>query len=946
MAFKWHLGETLTGNITRSEPLPAVFGKGEVALDIHGEDYSNVQIAKNRLTAYERENFVETFAEIQKFCVLENDALTWDDPGAVLFAGWINKLKPQLRPGIIELQLAGFSEHAKARLVGETWNKITDPSYTILFTGSNWANIVRSMLIRLFSNEGIPAGKPQNPNIIGTIQAEDPTAGSVEKKISPLDAITYFDAIETIGNDDAGNGLEWRLVPRWESAAKNRIVCDIIIGTMAAPHINENITINLELSENSAKFSSWDTTIDSNELYSKLYIQSKTASGDATTGADFSTASVSSDDFPILIERFFNPGVELTDEQMQAQLDARIAFAAKSKYTVSFTVEEQLDPSEWRQNIGKTIVFTGVNGTISEGHSATVRVVGIKFVPGKGTVKIDVMQVGPTYPRLPSISNLGQKPSYNGSPISAPATGGGITPPPPAPAPVIPPYAGVDGIFKPSDLFGDTSHNPWDTFPPKTLPTLAFKNRIDSEVITEVFDGRYPIHPYSICTGSGNRLYGLDRISFNWESQFNYQGTETHQADGPVDRNTGMPVNGFSDVFIKKTYMAEGKLGPIVTVGKIPSTLIRTALASWATDDYGTQDIFYSRSIGITNFIVGDRFYIVVGNKNIIATLNNATIYSNAEAKIYSAPVDIETGIVSDDWKAEGIWDNGLHSFPLTPWISKSGNVVLFTDLVNFVKTLFKDGLWGGMNPNDYYNKELEENSVTVSDRRAPFGYMDINRSSGSPETLTYNGGYIQSFASIPVDLANENIRTLRPWSNPGANAKPGFKAYSYTGKGVAYGKHLYLNDTQSAGRIKMISNGGIEQAETWQDIPNIGQSMPVFVIGGNLVSCYIGSSAQIIVYADISKDTPGAYKTIDDPQQTSFFFTAQANNLYAACMQYGGTFPLAEESQTNSYQQAYEFASKVFVYDNRIYNFQLQLNNGVRNKLAVRSMEAYDPTA
>jgi hypothetical protein len=405
MAFNWYLFDSMTGVKVRNEPLPVDRSSSKVNIDIHSEDDATIEIPLGELTPTERNNWHGTFREVLTSVVLDNTSIPWDQPGALLFAGFINKLTPKIKPHSVELQLTGWQEYTKARIIGETYGEtISDPTLAVYFKANTYQGLIMESFWRMFNNEYLPEIGPKNPQILGNLGPFDGTVRT--KDVLRTDAKTYYEFNEEIKNEESGVGLEYRLVPRWTSAERNQYVVDIITGTEEAPHINSEMVVNLVLADNEEAFSSWDTTIDSNDLYSGLFVQSRSGDTTAKSGADLKGAALSAQEFPMLVERFFNPGVELTQEELDAQLQARLAFAGKPKYSAGFTVELQGNPTLWLSRLGATLNIEGVPDTISAGHDAELRCVGISFKPGTGSISVDVMQKQPVYPRLP-YKNLG-----------------------------------------------------------------------------------------------------------------------------------------------------------------------------------------------------------------------------------------------------------------------------------------------------------------------------------------------------------------------------------------------------------------------------------------------------------------------------------------------------------------------------------------------------------
>lgn len=985
MAIAWKLGKFIDGSITREDALPVKDAGSSISVDINGEDTTELAIAKSGLTSYEANNWQEVFQPITTILIAVDTEKEWDDPFVVPFVGFVNKITDQIQDGIINVQLTSLSEYTKARIVADSWaNVVTDPTTEITFSGDTWTSVIIDIVTSCFSQEGIPAGKPKPPTVIGNMPAY--TDGAIKKSVRVADAKTYYDVLQEVKNDNSGTGLEYRFKPRFRNAGMTDIAWDLIVGTNQNPHIGEDITIELELADNDAKFSKFSATIDSNSVFSKMYIQSKAGDEETKEGADFTQASVDSSKFPILVERFFNPGVELTDAEIQAQLTSRLKYSIENSFETSFTLEEKNDISQWLGRLGSIITVTGVDDTISAGHSAEVRCVGLTFTPGTGTISVDVMQIQPSYPRLPKdrvkdLLNGGNQ--GNSSPIApiAPIGGGGTPSIPSVPSMPKPPSGGADGIFSPDQSWGDQPHLPWQEFPPPVVQTLGFRNYMDTSQIIENWDGIIPIDPWSACTGVANRIYGIDRISMSWQTAYYSDGETIREefiGDGLVDVSSGEPAVEVPDVYVKKTYMIDGELGPLETVGVIPAKIIKRSFASWdpKAANMSKKETTFSKSVGISNFILNDRFYAVIGSQNIIRSetsdYNNSFTYHyiNAHALMVSCEIDLESGKLTGEWEDHGKWKNDIHAFPMTPFINKSGNNLYFTqtahlNTTDLIKTVVSDAgkeLYVG---SELYSDYIKNNpGLDMNYRGGPFGAVLATGEAFSGGRVTMainsNGGLIQRIAKIGIDFANPYIRGL--WNvygggqgNTPSEPTPGFRYPYWSQKGVIEGDRLYssLNMAGLAsfvGSIKLLSGGSMPEGEQWKSsiqydlIEGGSTNINLCTIGGKIVA--IGSAPFKVYYNTLKAPSTSTAKAIPDDQ------TYEYNNFaFNVSESDSPNWPLAENSfvppNSNVTLPKQYVAKRIITFDNRLYLFALEMNDEgtARNKLVCHSMEAYDPS-
>lgn len=971
MALNWKLGRFIDGAITREESLPIKNKSTTVSIDINGEDTAELSIVRSGLTKAENNNWQETFNPIMTLVVCEDNEKEWNEPGAVVFAGFINKITDKITPGVINAQVTSITEYLKARIVADTWSRVTDPTSEVTFSGDSWSSVMTKVIEACFSRVGIPAGKPMPPLVLGN--RPTPADGAVKKTVSVIDAKTYYDVVKDIKNEDSGIGLEYRFVPRWTDASKTNIVWDLIIGTNAVPHIGEDQRITLTLDDNDTKMSAYSATIDSTEIFSKMYIQSKKGDEEAKNGADFTPGSVEAGKFPVLVERFFNAGVELTEEELQAQLTARLKYAAENDFETSFTIEENTDPSVWLSRLGNIIEIDGVDNTISAGHDAVVRCVGIDFTPGQGTISVDVMQLAPSYPRLPKDRVKNLLPNTRDSGLGGIGTGGGGgggTPVMPSIPSTPKPNAGTEGVFTPDDLWGDIGHNPWDTFPPAPIQTLGFRNYKETSQIIEDWEGYSPWHPWSTCGGIGNRLYTLDRPTQVYQTIYDENGNKSFGGNGEVNILNGTVEGGIKPFYIKKTYMADGMFGPIEAAGVIPVDLIQKVLPKWQISTRSKTDISFTKSIVISNVIIDDRFTIIIGashsinyNDNNISNLPLAE-YGQSKAIVFSSSINLETGQVTGDWIEEGPWkaEDNYYMFPLTPKIATSGKAAYISGW----STVFDDEEYSVKNiagvPKQYrgdqsledFTKELSDSKLSTtiaSYSMMPLGFL-VRTPNGSYNF--WQNYYAQSpefsikLHDLDYDFANNKLRGS-------------YNGQSYTI--ATYGKDVFISygirSQQNINRKRMSVSGEI-LSDPFKQVLNevdpystLGFMTP---IASNIVDIGVignyGVGNLLVTYSKTETNNVGNTKIIPTDQTAEYNnFLFQLDTSLQESYDHISTFPFpvieASEDTAGMYVEYPWLAERIFQYDNTLYFFQLQMNDEgtKRNKLVCHSMEAYDPS-
>lgn len=392
----WRIGEFLTGELDAGY-LPVARG-GKVNVNITSTGTADLTVALSELSATARNGWKSYFTPIKRFVALIDTSLPWTSKGAIVYAGFINKVSSKVRSGQITLQAIEMNEYLKTRLIIDASGKVEDPTSALVFSGATWADVQKALAKRAFSAAGLAPNSPKPPKCV-TIPA--PKSGSKSKKVLRTDAKTYYDALTEVQEQDSPNGQEWVWVPQFTSASKSKVRWHFITGN---PKVREKSITNLTLDEGSAKFSDYQTTFDSRDLYTRMWIQSKRGDEAGKKGADLTPGAITASKFPILVERFYNPGVELDSDQLQEQLTAHLKYAGVVEHEAGFSIEEAWNPAQWIHRIGRTIKITGINNTLSAGHTGTFRLMGLSFTPGQGTVSLDVVPPADKYPRLPKKS--------------------------------------------------------------------------------------------------------------------------------------------------------------------------------------------------------------------------------------------------------------------------------------------------------------------------------------------------------------------------------------------------------------------------------------------------------------------------------------------------------------------------------------------------------------
>lgn len=404
----WLIGDFETGTVDRSDVLPVIHNSDKPTIDINAGDNVTFNLSKKDIP----EDWKSYLKEFDRLIVLEDDSKDWNDDGAILFAGFLNKRSGDIG-STIAVQAAGLREYLSSRIINNVFTGVNDkPSAGITFAGSDYQGLMRSIITHCFDDSGIPTSSRKPPAVLGNIDGG--TGTGVTSKILLSDMINYSSVLDDLRDVTSTNGNEYYFKPRWRNSSRNSIVWDVKIGTDSAPHINEATTFTIPLTTTSTfKSSKFSLELSSEGVANRIIGQSKAGDTEKDNGADL-TVLTSTSGAKVLVDTAFNPGVELTSDQMNAQLTARLNSMLSATGTATYTIEEA-DASQWINNLGKTIVFSGQSGTDSAGYNITVRCTSVTFSASNNTIEVGVSVPQPRYPKLPNSKTSGNK--VNGQPI-------------------------------------------------------------------------------------------------------------------------------------------------------------------------------------------------------------------------------------------------------------------------------------------------------------------------------------------------------------------------------------------------------------------------------------------------------------------------------------------------------------------------------------------------
>lgn len=410
MALKWIIGSSLTGAISEANVLPVIASGDDVNQDVNAGDSTIITLSRADLPSDWR-TYLKPFDKI--VALVDPDVAF---ASGVLAAGIINKIDGKVK-GVIKVQVAlGLREYTAARIISNVYNTVdANPNSAITFSSNGPQGVMAAIINHCFSTTGIPSNAPKPPALLGTISGGLPAGTTYSFTAKNSDFMSYADALDKIRDTWVG-GREYRFVPRWSSSAKTNIVFDAVIAPSTEPHIGENTTRTIQLADNTWKPLSFGQTASSDNLITRIIGQSKYGDTGTSTGSDF-TSKTSTSATSILIDQVYNPGVELTASELDAQLTSRLAYNSTlvSEVTFERSYDTLADLRTMISYLGNIVNFTGTEQASQFG--ATMRIVGLSFSPEKRRIKVSLMPKAANYPVLPKDrnKNIGSDNGYNNS---------------------------------------------------------------------------------------------------------------------------------------------------------------------------------------------------------------------------------------------------------------------------------------------------------------------------------------------------------------------------------------------------------------------------------------------------------------------------------------------------------------------------------------------------
>lgn len=885
MAEEYVLGNFLTGEITHRN-IPAKKGTDKVLRDLAGGSVE-VEINFDSLPSDVRNNWRQAFKPAARFVALIDNEKALSDPTAVQGWGFVNKVHAPVGKGYIRLQMASMNEYLATLPAVDLWDgsiveEDTPPGEEPeekVFSATTWEGLMRTLMSIAFKPS--PAGAPQVPSIVTGIAPDAPGDKTI---LDIADGTTYLSLLEEVRDVESGIGLEWRFNPYFLDA--NHIGCAFITGTQAAPHINESLTVTVDLSETSSeKISGFSTSIDSRELFNKVYAK-YTVPGEteADQGTDTVTAKWDTTDPEIpLMAKWVNTSKEMTAAQAEALKTAYISDGKTGGLELGFTIEENWDKSQWILNLGKMVTFIGVPDTISSGSTVMARCVGVEFSVQKGTIKATFMPPQTKYPILPKKKKMqkafqpAEKVGWTetGSRgIVVPPSGGVITPPPTPVIPEIPSEWGLDGEeWTNADLWGSEGRTP-DDREPKDFVNPGFEDYKALEYTYSSWDGIWPIDPSTACKDQGNRIYGLDKS--NWAVATRVTNGTTEHWNGGLLTGNGKFIEPLPHLYIKKTFMqTNGVLGAIETIDSITPSMLEGCMAEYENNTY-TGVERYKSGFEFADWVANGSYYVSVTH-SVHHFDGTGYFYWNSKQKIFKKKIDGANG------KLTGLWEEDIPPKWGCAFVSKAidtwGGITTFGHCAPRPNRKLKN----------LNNQQMNQEAETYLDETfvAMFNtYTEIKEGMFAPSPWTdssqYNGqwpydsllGITSSGPGIPTATIGKNYKIndgYHPYRGAFAFTDQTYlDSFGYGGDGSRSQNIVHNGTLIQYGKYLNVSPNGVPE-NIWADwIADPGSTGGVARGWLTFFYSYYGGSTKVASVAKVSTMKGGSVVSILDKSSTA----------------------------------------------------------------------------
>lgn len=402
---KWIYGPNAwrDGVIDVNNTLPVIRGKDTFMRDIHSEEEITLSISKRDLP--DPANWKQEIKVGQTLVALVDDENP--DYPTVLMAGVVTKASGRVGE-TIEIRVGGMLEYLAGRVISTVYTgNVENPTVTVDFKSNTYQGAILKVIQHAFIQQG---GSKTPPTYVTFPYIPD---GELGITVNNSEFMRYSDAIDEL--KEAGTGNEVSFIWGWANVGQLQL--QVEVEPDYQPQRNSNQTLPMVIDNEQYRVSSFSENQSIAGYANRIIAQSKSGDEEAQNGSDFQVR-ISNDNIPeALWDQTFNPGVELTQAQMNEQLNSRLGFIKTPQGTSE--IEVAGDMLEWLSNLGKHLDISGGEHIDSAGYGGQVRIVSVSITPSNKKVKISIMPLSAKYPKLPKASNM-FKPGFAGGVGSAP----------------------------------------------------------------------------------------------------------------------------------------------------------------------------------------------------------------------------------------------------------------------------------------------------------------------------------------------------------------------------------------------------------------------------------------------------------------------------------------------------------------------------------------------
>lgn len=414
MTLKALWGNFLTGEISEANVLKLNATGNSFVKDINAQDRLTLSISKKGLGVADWNSIL---SEASTLIALVDDSKAWDEPGAVLGGGMLNKISGRVGDSLI-LQVMGLREYLAALICNPKLSgTYSNPNSGAVFSGTTWRGVMAAIMTYITTI-------PRTPKMFGPIDQAGDAGTGVQRPVLFSDGVFFADLLDSIRDRESPSGIEYLFPLRWTSPQKNKMEFITKLGTDENPQINFDADPVVIPLATVSEFKSIDfsLTISTEQMANRVLAQSKMGDFETGSGADLTSFSV--DNGKPLLDSWYNLGQELeTVDELGIYAVAQLDDLKTAKGSAEYSLIGE--PAEWINHMGKKLIFQGEAGTEAEGYNITVRMTGLTFSPDSKVIKLQLMLPSPRYPRLPSDTSK-KKSATN--PSFAPISGGATLP--------------------------------------------------------------------------------------------------------------------------------------------------------------------------------------------------------------------------------------------------------------------------------------------------------------------------------------------------------------------------------------------------------------------------------------------------------------------------------------------------------------------------------------